>query len=167
MNLRGRSIGIGLTVFLFGYYAIANFASEEARFDSALIPDESLRLGLDLRGGFHWVIGVKLSIAEEHEPGDHVVQDQRGEEIRERQPGSRACVEVEAYAREGERRTQSRQVPSQPRGQRAELQIASIGTSRREIVLHHVPVRDCEHEEEGRHSVAGQPRRKVLADEAV
>ncbi len=69
MNLRGRIIGVSLTILLFGYYAVANFASEQARFDSALIPDESLRLGLDLKGGFHWVIGVKLEIAEEHELG--------------------------------------------------------------------------------------------------
>jgi preprotein translocase subunit SecD len=69
VNLRGRIIGISLVIFLFGYYALANFASEQARQDSALIPDESLRLGLDLKGGFHWVIGVKLEIAEEHELG--------------------------------------------------------------------------------------------------
>ena len=57
MNLRGRIIGVSLTVLLFGYYALANFASEEARLDSALIPDESLRLGLDLRGGLLRVVG--------------------------------------------------------------------------------------------------------------
>ncbi len=69
MNLRGRVIGVSLTILLFGYYALANFASEQARQDNALIPKESLRLGLDLKGGFHWVIGVKLEIAEEHELG--------------------------------------------------------------------------------------------------
>ena len=67
MNLRWRSIWVAATVALFGYYAAANFASEESRIESPLIPDSSLRLGLDLRGGIHWVIGVKLGTAEEHE----------------------------------------------------------------------------------------------------
>ena len=69
MSLRWRLILISATVFLFGYYALANVASEEARLESPLIPAESLRLGLDLRGGIHWVIGVKLATAEEHELG--------------------------------------------------------------------------------------------------
>jgi preprotein translocase subunit SecD len=67
MSLRWRIIWVAATVLLFGYYAIANFASEEARIESPLIPDSSLRLGLDLRGGIHWVIGVKLGVTEEHE----------------------------------------------------------------------------------------------------
>jgi preprotein translocase subunit SecD len=67
VTLRWRIIGVALTIFLFGYYAVANVADEEARLESDLIPDESLRLGLDLRGGIHWVIGVKLDTAEEHE----------------------------------------------------------------------------------------------------
>jgi len=67
MSLRWRIIWVAATVLLFGYYAIANYASEETRLESPLIPDSSLRLGLDLRGGIHWVIGVKLGAAEEHE----------------------------------------------------------------------------------------------------
>jgi preprotein translocase subunit SecD len=67
MSLRWRSIWILSTVVLFGYYALANFASEQTRLDSPLIPDNALRLGLDLRGGIHWVIGVKLEVAEDHE----------------------------------------------------------------------------------------------------
>jgi len=67
MSLRWRAIWVVATVVLFGYYALANFASEEARIDSPLLPDNDLRLGLDLRGGIHWVIGVKLGATEEHE----------------------------------------------------------------------------------------------------
>jgi preprotein translocase subunit SecD len=69
VSLRWRVTLVALSVALFGYYAVANVASEEARLESPLIPDASLRLGLDLRGGIHWVIGVKLGAAEEHELG--------------------------------------------------------------------------------------------------
>jgi len=67
MSLRWRAIWVIATVLLFGYYAVANFASEETRLASPWIPDNDLRLGLDLRGGIHWVIGVKLGATEEHE----------------------------------------------------------------------------------------------------
>jgi preprotein translocase subunit SecD len=67
VSLRWRAIWIVATVMLFGYYAVANFASDEARLESPLLPDNALRLGLDLRGGIHWVIGVKLDAAEDHE----------------------------------------------------------------------------------------------------
>jgi preprotein translocase subunit SecD len=67
VSLRWRGIWIGATVMLFAYYALANFASPETRLGSPLVPDNSLRLGLDLSGGIHWVIGVKLDAAENHE----------------------------------------------------------------------------------------------------
>ena len=69
MNLRWRAIWVIATVLLFGYYAVANIASEETRLESPWVPDSALRLGLDLRGGIHWVIGVKLGAAEDHELG--------------------------------------------------------------------------------------------------
>jgi preprotein translocase subunit SecD len=67
VSLRWRAIWIVATVLLFSYYALANFASPESRLESPLLPDSALRLGLDLRGGIHWVIGVKLGAAEDHE----------------------------------------------------------------------------------------------------
>ena len=67
MSLRGRMILVSAFLLLFGYYAIANFASDETRIESPWVPDNDLRLGLDLRGGIHWVIGVKLGATEEHE----------------------------------------------------------------------------------------------------
>ncbi len=67
MSLRWRAILVSATVLLFGYYAVANFASEATRVASPWVPDESVRLGLDLRGGIHWVIGVKLGATEDHE----------------------------------------------------------------------------------------------------
>jgi len=69
MSLRWREIWVVATILLFGYYAVANLASEETRIESPLVPDNALRLGLDLRGGIHWVIGVKLGTTEEHELG--------------------------------------------------------------------------------------------------
>ena len=67
MSFRWRLILVTACVLLFGYYAVANFASGETRLESPLVPDNDLRLGLDLRGGIHWVIGVKLGVTEEHE----------------------------------------------------------------------------------------------------
>ncbi len=39
MSLRWRAIWVIATVLLFGYYAVANFASEETRLASPWIPD--------------------------------------------------------------------------------------------------------------------------------
>jgi len=69
MSLRWRATWVAATVLLFGYYAVANFASEATRVASPWVPDEAVRLGLDLRGGIHWVIGVKLGATEDHELG--------------------------------------------------------------------------------------------------
>ena len=63
MSLRWRAIWIAATVLLFGYYALANFASQESRLDSLLLPDSALRLGLDLRGGIHLVLQVQTDDA--------------------------------------------------------------------------------------------------------
>ena len=54
---------IGLLVAFVGFFALGNFVSEETRLESGVFPDQGLRLGLDLRGGIHWVIGVKLEDA--------------------------------------------------------------------------------------------------------
>ena len=62
-----RVASIGLLILILGYFAVANFVPEETRLSSGLLPDDGLRLGLDLQGGIHWVLGVKLDVAEEHE----------------------------------------------------------------------------------------------------
>jgi preprotein translocase subunit SecD len=54
-------------LLLFGFYAIANFVPKEQRIDSPVLPDKGLRLGLDLRGGIHWVLGVELDVRVKHE----------------------------------------------------------------------------------------------------
>jgi preprotein translocase subunit SecD len=60
-------IAVGLFVAVFAFLSLANFVPEERRIASPLLPDSGLRLGLDLRGGIHWVLGVKLEAAVDHE----------------------------------------------------------------------------------------------------
>jgi preprotein translocase subunit SecD len=62
-----RAGTIAAFILLIGYFALANFIPEATRLSSGLLPDQGLRLGLDLQGGIHWVLGVKLDVAEEHE----------------------------------------------------------------------------------------------------
>ncbi len=63
MSLRWRLILVGGTVLLLAWFAGANFIPEAVRHQSAVIPDEGLRLGLDLRGGIHWVLGADLDVS--------------------------------------------------------------------------------------------------------
>jgi len=66
-RLRVRLVLIGLTVVFFGYLTLANFFGSETRRESPLLPDSGLRLGLDLQGGIHWVLGVQLDVTEKRE----------------------------------------------------------------------------------------------------
>ena len=67
MSRNVRLFFIALIVGLFSHLAIANFFDEETRRASPLLPDTGLRLGLDLQGGIHWVLGVQLDVTEERE----------------------------------------------------------------------------------------------------
>jgi len=66
-GVRLRIISVGALVALFAFFSLANFVPEEKRIESPLLPDGGLRLGLDLQGGIHWVLGVKLEAAIDHE----------------------------------------------------------------------------------------------------
>jgi preprotein translocase subunit SecD len=66
-GLRLRLVTVVAAVLLLGIYAFANFFSEETRLANPLIPDQGIRLGLDLQGGIHWVVGVDLDSAVAHE----------------------------------------------------------------------------------------------------
>jgi preprotein translocase subunit SecD len=55
------------SILVFGWYALANFVPAAVRRDSAFWPDQVMRLGLDLQGGIHWVLGPDLGVAIEHE----------------------------------------------------------------------------------------------------
>ncbi|MFP8874750.1 MAG: hypothetical protein VCB42_09540 [Myxococcota bacterium] len=66
-NLRWRLGSVIALVAFFTYLTAANFIPKEERVNSPLWPDDGLRLGLDLKGGIHWVVGVDLSAAVELE----------------------------------------------------------------------------------------------------
>jgi preprotein translocase subunit SecD len=54
-------------IALFGWMAVANFIPKQQRLESSWLPDDGLRLGLDLQGGIHWVVGVDLAAAIDRE----------------------------------------------------------------------------------------------------
>jgi preprotein translocase subunit SecD len=54
-------------VLLFGWLTVANFVPKAERLESNWLPDDGLRLGLDLQGGIHWVVGVDLPTAVDRE----------------------------------------------------------------------------------------------------
>ncbi|MEZ4280636.1 MAG: protein translocase subunit SecD [Myxococcota bacterium] len=62
-----RSLLVGALVAFFAFLTAANFVPKEQRIESGFWPDEGLRMGLDLRGGIHWVVGVDLGQAIERE----------------------------------------------------------------------------------------------------
>jgi preprotein translocase subunit SecD len=62
-SIRWKVIWVGALLILFGFVSAANFIPKADRVGSALWPDDGLRLGLDLRGGIHWVVGVQLDNA--------------------------------------------------------------------------------------------------------
>ncbi|MDH3520160.1 MAG: protein translocase subunit SecD [Myxococcales bacterium] len=64
--MSGLRLRVGLAVALVGFFAflsISNFVPQARRMESPLLPDAGLRLGLDLQGGIHWVLGAKLDVA--------------------------------------------------------------------------------------------------------
>ena len=62
-SLNVRIVLIGGLVLLFSFITFSNFYSKEDRIASSFLFDDGLRLGLDLRGGIHWVVGVELDVA--------------------------------------------------------------------------------------------------------
>jgi preprotein translocase subunit SecD len=61
--VRWRVLSVAILLLLFSFLTAANFIAKDQRVASAFWPDEGLRLGLDLRGGIHWVVGVRLDEA--------------------------------------------------------------------------------------------------------
>lgn len=58
-----RGLWVGALVALFTFLTAANFVPKSERVASPVWPDDGLRMGLDLRGGIHWVVGVDLAQA--------------------------------------------------------------------------------------------------------
>ena len=68
--MKGLGWRVGLiaaVVLLFAYLTFGNFVPKGDRLESSFWKDDGLRLGLDLQGGIHWVVGVELPIAINYE----------------------------------------------------------------------------------------------------
>ena len=64
--MKGLGWRVGLmaaVVLLFAYLTFGNFIPKGDRIESSFWKDDGLRLGLDLQGGIHWVVGVELQNA--------------------------------------------------------------------------------------------------------
>ena len=58
-----KAASIGALVLVFGFLSAANFIPKSQRIASDFWPDDVMRMGLDLSGGIHWVVGVDLAEA--------------------------------------------------------------------------------------------------------
>jgi preprotein translocase subunit SecD len=74
MSLRWRIISVSLLVGLLAWLGLANVFSAEQREEAWWLPDEGVRLGLDLRGGVHVVLGPDFEAAFGQELG-HVARN--------------------------------------------------------------------------------------------
>ena len=66
-SLRWRIAAIAATILFFGWYTAINFIPASVRKETRWLPSQGIRLGLDLQGGIHWVLGPDLDVAIEHE----------------------------------------------------------------------------------------------------
>ncbi len=62
-SIRWKAAFIGILVVVFGFLTVANFIPKAQRIESDFWPDDVMRMGLDLSGGIHWVVGVDLAEA--------------------------------------------------------------------------------------------------------
>lgn len=93
MSLRWRIVSVALLVLLLAYLALANFFPQEHRAQAWYLPDEGLRLGLDLQGGIHLVISPDLESAVAQELGH--LEDSLSQQLEEKKiTGARMFVEA-------------------------------------------------------------------------
>ena len=67
MSLRTRIVAVVVAVVWLGWFVLGSFFNVEQRKAAWWLPSNALRLGLDLQGGVHIVIGPDLVVATEHE----------------------------------------------------------------------------------------------------
>jgi preprotein translocase subunit SecD len=67
VSLRTRILALAALTLWMGWYVIGSFVPDAARQQAWWLPDSAIRLGLDLRGGVHIVIGPDLEVAVAHE----------------------------------------------------------------------------------------------------
>jgi preprotein translocase subunit SecD len=100
VSLRWRATLVGALCLVMLWIALANFVDPKRRAESALLPDAGMRLGLDLRGGIHWVLGPRLEAAVEKELAHlrdviaRQLEDQKISPARLAVDGSRLTVEA-------------------------------------------------------------------------
>jgi preprotein translocase subunit SecD len=63
VSLRGRVISVGLVVVFMAFLAVPSFYSPEERRESPWIADNGINLGLDLKGGVHWLLQIDVTTA--------------------------------------------------------------------------------------------------------
>jgi protein-export membrane protein SecD len=63
VSLRTRAIASGLLLVLMIWAAVPSFFSEQERLASPWLSDQAMNLGLDLRGGVHWLLRVDEPVA--------------------------------------------------------------------------------------------------------
>jgi preprotein translocase subunit SecD len=95
VSLRTKWILLGLLTLFSVWLTAANFVSDEEREASPAWPDAVMRLGLDLRGGIHIVIGPDLDVAIEQELAA-IERNVAGELERKGVTGVQFVVEPEA-----------------------------------------------------------------------
>jgi preprotein translocase subunit SecD len=94
MSLRWRLGSMAALVLLLAYLALANFVPAERRAGAWYLPDQGLRLGLDLQGGIHLVISPDLDAAVAQELGH--LEDSLSRQLEEKKiTGARIFVEGE------------------------------------------------------------------------
>lgn len=76
----GSRIAIALSLFLFGFYFLVpsiwhfdEMPEKQRPWYAAIFPSKSLKLGLDLRGGIHMVLGVDVAKAVENEADRYAI----------------------------------------------------------------------------------------------
>jgi preprotein translocase subunit SecD len=67
VSLRTRLLALAALVLWMGWYVLGSFVPDAQRQQAWWLPDSAIRLGLDLRGGVHIVIGPDLEVAVAHE----------------------------------------------------------------------------------------------------
>ncbi len=90
MSLRWRLGSVGALVLLLAYLALANFFPAERRAQAWYLPDEGLRLGLDLQGGIHLVISPDLEAAVAQELGH--IEDGLSRQLEDEEDHGRAAL---------------------------------------------------------------------------
>ena len=77
MSLRARLIWVGAVVVFMGVLAVPNFFTLEERRASPWIADNGINLGLDLKGGVHWLlrIDVRTAVRQELERSESLLRE--------------------------------------------------------------------------------------------